>query len=885
MKRREYVVESLAQRISIKLLKKLGGPGSGHHGHAGRPGKRGGPAPSSGGASIGVSDGKEYEDLAFRDRKPGESEQSYESDKHKHNVDVQLKLVEDSDSLDFHRRVVWGEGRDDLSQEYKEIQEGIINWQSECHLDIGRFLSGEIEDDSQLSVYDSIDELREDISRLDLAFEKAPSLPYGVVVRRGLVSSSGLASLLLSRNPEDLVGKVLFCRSFISTSIDKDIADLFSQTSLSKGDKTVTFSIKVPAGEKFIVLANDELEILLNRDLRFEIEGCSIIPGEYEKYEYQLKVVREKPPDIKFSERVLALGGPGSGFHGHAGRPGKRGGSAPSSGISKLFSIVLKDRKTAESIISNELKASYYDLDCDLDSFLKSFEKLIEDVVDKLSREYFEGVSKITFDPPEGFKWLTSTEGMTSLGIYDVFRQSIHLNPVLLLPFYRDKAQKVFVHELGHHVTDNTGKIAKDLVSEKVNPSVDDTVFNDDVLHELHGFYLVSGPGSLNRLGLREYSFYSKDELAADVFMTWALGSESQKEALAEFLKVGSLDDLFAKSKAMKLADAVVKLPVKKLGGPGSGHHGHAGRPGKRGGSAPSSGMRISEKNVAEESQDMGAELVKQVPVFYGFSGIREFVEKIASAGVKFHTNLFPSNSTFINYLRYAGVDLSECMSEEMEVNGEYHQTLRACKIRGMLALDEALSEVNPDVSTGRYGVGDSIQVQWTRHSTDEGNFIDAFQTLSAEEQGVPIRSRRAKHGSSKFKDSATDTDWKMAKVAYESVKRRTQEFFESKGYDPEDEVLIFRGQGQGQFQGKDIKNGSYIKWEDIDLHPLSSWSFNPATAYSFADGGNGVVMVATIKVKDIINYSITGWGCINEEEVIAPCSKLRNMRVIYGRQ
>jgi len=36
--------DALASKISEKLTQRLGGPGSGHHGHAGRPGKRGGSA-------------------------------------------------------------------------------------------------------------------------------------------------------------------------------------------------------------------------------------------------------------------------------------------------------------------------------------------------------------------------------------------------------------------------------------------------------------------------------------------------------------------------------------------------------------------------------------------------------------------------------------------------------------------------------------------------------------------------------------------------------------------------------------------------------------------------------------------------------------------------
>jgi len=325
VKKYEPQIDDLGELVSSVLA--LGGPGSGFHGHAGRPGKRGGSAPRSDFANA--SDEKEFRDLVFRERRSKESKKSYEFEKNKHDFRVLLKLIDDSGGRDFHQQVAdWGRYEGRLSPEREEMRRSLANWESKFHLDISRLLNGKIADDSQLTAYGSISEAERDISGLDAAFREAPSLPHGIIVRRGLMAASKAAATFLSAKPEDLVGKILLCKSFVSTTISKDVVRDFSRAGLL-GTKTVTFNIKVPAGEKFIAVSSAESEILLDRNLQFEIEDFSITSGEYQEYNYTLKVVRGKIPDIELSEPAVFLGGPGSGYHGHAGRPSFQGGPAP----------------------------------------------------------------------------------------------------------------------------------------------------------------------------------------------------------------------------------------------------------------------------------------------------------------------------------------------------------------------------------------------------------------------------------------------------------------------------------------------------------------------------------------------------------------------------
>jgi len=67
---------ALASKISEKLTQRLGGPGSGHHGHAGRPGKRGGSAPSRKG--IGAAESMESESSSIGDLYAHASERAKE---------------------------------------------------------------------------------------------------------------------------------------------------------------------------------------------------------------------------------------------------------------------------------------------------------------------------------------------------------------------------------------------------------------------------------------------------------------------------------------------------------------------------------------------------------------------------------------------------------------------------------------------------------------------------------------------------------------------------------------------------------------------------------------------------------------------------------------
>lgn len=84
--------------------------------------------------------------------------------------------------------------------------------------------------------------------------------------------------------------------------------------------------------------------------------------------------------------------------------------------------------------------------------------------------------------------------------------------------------------------------------------------------------------------------------------------------------------------------------------------------------------------------------------------------------------------------------------------------------------------------------------------------------------------------------------------------------------------VTLYRGM-QG-FMATDYGDEPEAKTAEILLRPLSAWSTYPLEANYFADGyfgnsGKGVVIKATVPAQDIFSIPLTGFGCLDENEVV----------------
>lgn len=121
----------------------------------------------------------------------------------------------------------------------------------------------------------------------------------------------------------------------------------------------------------------------------------------------------------------------------------------------------------------------------------------------------------------------------------------------------------------------------------------------------------------------------------------------------------------------------------KKFGGPGSGHHGHAGRPGERGGSAPGSGGSSgggSTDSVSEKSPSYGKHSAgfQAVPAVGSF-GVRQNVARdmaaldAARAGLS-KIGITPKTTTE----RFDAVLAGESMEDIQKWGGWYDNQMRA---------------------------------------------------------------------------------------------------------------------------------------------------------------------------------------------------------------
>jgi hypothetical protein len=96
------------------------------------------------------------------------------------------------------------------------------------------------------------------------------------------------------------------------------------------------------------------------------------------------------------------------------------------------------------------------------------------------------------------------------------------------------------------------------------------------------------------------------------------------------------------------------------------------------------------------------------------------------------------------------------------------------------------------------------------------------------------------------------------------AVYQKTQDFFKQAGYNPEDEITLFRGTSfKPDKWGRNPTE--WGKKVSVKGNACSSWSVYPSVAARF---GKRQIM-AHVKVKDVISTCMTGWGCLNEGEVV----------------
>jgi hypothetical protein len=263
-------------------------------------------------------------------------------------------------------------------------------------------------------------------------------------------------------------------------------------------------------------------------------------------------------------------GGPGSGHHGHKGRPGERGGSLPSGRADvKISGRMPKIIKAGVRDVLDEFPAS---LTADVE---------IQWVSDHprgshhpphsnrivLSREDAPPGIVFTSSDMNGDRVVNAKDAMEYPGAKVVENLDAHL------------ARQIIAHEMGHVIRDRLSSEMRERISKAM------TRF---------------GPKWLDTPAIRSYAGYfeSGESLAAEQFPGFAdrkLNSERFAEAIRIWYTEPEQHVKWPIS-LKRVIDSVETSAEVTRGGPGSGHFGHQGRKGEVGGSLPSGNKKFTGK-------------------------------------------------------------------------------------------------------------------------------------------------------------------------------------------------------------------------------------------------------------------------------------------------
>lgn len=274
-------------------------------------------------------------------------------------------------------------------------------------------------------------------------------------------------------------------------------------------------------------------------------------------------------------------------------------------------------------------------------------------------------------------------------------------------------------------------------------------------------------------------------------------------------------------------------------GGKGSGNWGHAGRPGKVGGSAPQGGA-FAGLGDNRDNIGMGTQMLKDdggAAHDYFLAAEKDMIERHEGQ------DLWQPLPSVVDYIAHdtdiprdvVYAVLNSWGDSSSDDNGWFIQ-VRAAKLFGE-----------------RFGTGLS---KWQKKifahkpSTSDANGIDELSDIfAARQRMVP--------------DDAPESPAEVVDKILVSMYNRTQRDLAARGVD-----------GFKLYRGVHLPGGEFLKKSDyvaMDENPLESWSQDYLVAVSFADlqsGDTGVVLQTYIPRERILSTAHTGFGVHTEREV-----------------
>jgi Fe2+ transport system protein FeoA len=312
-------------------------------------------------------------------------------------------------------------------------------------------------------------------------------------------------------------------------------------------------------------------------------------------------------------------------------------------------------------------------------------------------------------------------------------------------------------------------------------------------------------------------------------------------------------------------------------GGPGSGHHGHSGRPGKRGGSTPGrtpsiASLRTRVPLTREQLDGMSPEEVEAS----GLEGMNRLGRAMSDAAGTHH---YENASVEKRKLVKSSIAMTLAMES--------------------LGISDP-SEVSPEEMADAWNAANTFVKQWSHSSNDEDMRSLAMQEDAAREFGVPLSEfTRGKIADVRklYEDSVElymrnmDVDRELAEMGVQemypgkfdsllpssqqrtvlrAMYNNTQSRLASMGFKPGSYVTVFRGL---KLPGDTVDQMSKGQTVNFTGNAIESWTLSLQEANSFAFVSRpgtlkGLVLKASIPIEMLLSTSLTGFGCLTEGEV-----------------
>lgn len=349
----------------------------------------------------------------------------------------------------------------------------------------------------------------------------------------------------------------------------------------------------------------------------------------------------------------------------------------------------------------------------------------------------------------------------------------------------------------------------------------------------------------------------------------------------------------------------------EKKGGPGSGHHGHSGRPGQRGGSTPgtSTGSLAALKGAVLEGDELNQAheatgiVEQEMNGWSGQWGSWRNADMHNRAALK-HDITYQLTKRLKGGVRenVENEEWTEAYDQVEEVVKQWAFTSNDTDMRSLAIQQDAakefglpLSEFTKDgismVNLRRREIEDEFEAKWSeeniQYKLDEamGALRHGYPVAAIEVLGVRGVSslpydttradlenmlRRAKPAGPTYEQSTepllpSSDQRAILRAMYDETQSKLKEM----GFKPGDKIDIYRGAVLPLPKG--IKRGDVI---DFTGNAIESWSIAEFIARRFArsrtgeERGRPVVLRTSVPIEMILSTCMTGFGCLTEGEI-----------------